>query len=129
MLAPPPLRITGSAAAGALFAQLASEPNEVIAIAYLTEDRRVLGLRHTRSESRDRMALPIRAIAADAIAFDARGVVLAHNHPSGDPTPSAADRDATRQLLRALAALEVRLVDHLVIASTGNSSFRALGFL
>lgn len=125
----PPLKIASAAAAGALFAPLADEPTEVLAIAYLTPDQHVLGMRHSRSASRDQMALPIRTIAADALAFDARGVVIAHNHPSGDPTPSAADRDATRQLARALAALDVRLVDHLIIATSGTQSFRALGLL
>ncbi|UZK65588.1 JAB domain-containing protein [Sphingomonas sp. M1-B02] len=89
----------------------------------------MLGIRHARSCSVDRLVLPIREVAADALAFDARAVVMAHNHPSGDPTPSAADREATRLLARALEAIEVRLVDHLVIAARGITSFRSLGLL
>ena len=116
-------------AAGDLFAPLAEEALEVVALVYLDADQRVLGMRHSRSQSSSALDLPIRAIAADALAFDACGVVMAHNHPSGDHTPSQADRDATRLLARGLDALGVRLLDHLVVARSGITSFRALGLL
>jgi DNA repair protein RadC len=54
---------------------------------------------------------------------------MAHNHPSGDPAPSAADREATRLLARALDTIEVQLVDHLIVAAEGMTSFRRLGLL
>jgi DNA repair protein RadC len=126
---PQPLRIGDANAAGDLFAPLADEPFEVVALVYLDAGQRVLGMRHTRSESNSALDLPIRAIAAEALALDAAGVVMAHNHPSGDPTPSIADREATRLLARALGALDVRLLDHLVVARSGITSFRALGLL
>jgi len=122
-------RLAGPDAAGELFAPLAREPVEVAAFVYLDAGQRVLGMRHARAHSAGRLDLPIRDIAADAIAFDARGLVMAHNHPSGDPTPSAADREATRLLARALDALGVRLLDHLVVARGGITSFRRSGFL
>jgi DNA repair protein RadC len=124
-----PRHLVDSAAAGALFACLGDEPEEVMAFAYLAGDQRVLGMRHARSGSVDRLVLPIRDIAADALAFGAVAVVMAHNHPSGDPAPSVADREATRLLARALATLEIRLVDHLIVASGGITSFRQLGLL
>jgi DNA repair protein RadC len=124
-----PPRLADAAAARALFACLADEPTEVIAFAYLDDDQGVLGMRHARSGSVDRLVLPIREIARDALAFGAEAVVMAHNHPSGDPEPSAADRDATRLLARALATLDIRLVDHLIVASGGFTSFRRLGLL
>ena len=126
---PTPWRLAGPAAAGDLFAPLAGEQAEILAFVYLDDDQRVLGLRHARSESVDTLDLPIRAVAADALAFGAAAVVMAHNHPSGDPTPSNADREATRLLARALDTLGVRLVDHLVVATGGVSSFRLLGLL
>ncbi|MDG2533302.1 JAB domain-containing protein [Sphingomonas sp. HITSZ_GF] len=116
-------------AAGDLFAPLAREPVEVLAFVYLGVEQQVLGMRHVRSRHRDRLDLPIRAIAADALAFDATALVMAHNHPSGDPTPSEADREATRRLARALDPLGVQLLDHLVVAARGITSFRSLGFL
>jgi DNA repair protein RadC len=116
-------------AAGELFAPLAEEECEVAAFVYLGADQRVLGMRETRSDARDTFDLPIRDVVADALRFDARGVVMAHNHPSGDATPSNADREATRLLARALDPLGVRLLDHLVITRRGVTSFRTLGWL
>jgi DNA repair protein RadC len=125
----PNQRLSGPGAAEALFAPLAEQDHEIAAFAYLDKDQRLLGLRHARSAQADRLDLPIRAIALEALAFDAAAVVIAHNHPSGDATPSAADREATRLLARALDALGIRLLDHLVVTRTGFSSFRALGLL
>ena len=129
LLDPPARTIADATDASGLFAALAEETLEVLAVAYLNRDQRLLGLRHTRSEHRDRLALPIRTIAADALAFDAGAVVIAHNHPSGDATPSRADRDATRLLLRALDPIDVRLLDHLIVTRRGVTSFHALGLL
>ncbi len=127
--APHPWQLRDPQAAGALFAPLAHERVEVLAFVYLGAEQQVLGMRHARSRHHDRLDLPIRAIAADALAFDALGLVMAHNHPSGDPTPSEADREATRRLARALDPLGIRLLDHLVVGTRGITSFRSLGFL
>lgn len=123
------MRIADPAAASDLFAALAGEAFEVVAFVYLDSEQRVLGMRHVRSRSDWALEVPIRTVAADALAFDAAGVVMAHNHPSGDPAPSVADREATRLLARALGALGVRLLDHLVVARRGVASFRTLGLL
>ena len=56
-------------------------------------------------------------------------MILAHNHPSGDPTPSAADRQITRRLALAGEAIDLTVVDHLVIAGTNCTSMRAMGLL
>ncbi|RYY23932.1 MAG: DNA repair protein [Sphingomonadales bacterium] len=125
----PDQRLSGPAAASALFASLADAALETAAFAYLDADQRVLGIRHAQSDSHDRLDLPIRIIAAEALALDAVAVVIAHNHPSGDSTPSIADREATRRLARALDGLGIRLLDHLVVTRNGFSSFRALGLL
>ena len=125
----PQQRISGRSDAEAFFAPLAGERQESAAFVYLDAEQRVLGMRHTRSDEDDRLDLPIRAIAADALALDAQAVVMAHNHPSGDPTPSTADREATHRLARALDGIGIRLVDHLVITRAGVTSFRALGLL
>lgn len=128
-LASRPERIADPAAALALFGALAGERVETVAFAYLDADRRLIGMRHARSCCRDLIDLPVRDVAADALAFDAAALVMAHNHPSGDPTPSVADHDATRLLLRALDPLGVRLLDHLVLSCGASASFRDLGLL
>jgi len=116
-------------AARALFGGLAEARTEIAAVAYLARDGRLLGMRHMHGAHADMVDIPVRWVVADALTFDAAAVVLAHNHPSGDPTPSAADRAATRRLLVALEPIEVRLIDHLVLARGGTASFRALGWL
>jgi DNA repair protein RadC len=124
----PPRRIADLNAARALFAPLANEQTEVAAFAYLDPEWRLLGLRHARGRG-DTIEVPVRAIAADALAFDAAAVLMAHNHPSGDARPSTADRQMTRRLARLFDALGISLLDHLVLAGEMVTSFRALGLL
>jgi proteasome lid subunit RPN8/RPN11 len=52
-----------------------------------------------------------------------------HNHPSGDPTPSSADIDMTRQVVDALRPLRISVHDHLVVGRNGTASFKALGLI
>jgi DNA repair protein RadC len=73
--------------------------------------------------------LPIRHVIAEALRLRSAGLLLSHNHPSGDPTPSPADIAATRRLVRAAAALDIRVHDHLVIGNGKRISFRATGLL
>lgn len=122
-------RVADAAAARALFAPLAAERVEVAAFAYLDPEWRLLGLRHARSAAAAAIDVPLRAVATDVLALDCARVVMAHNHPSGDAAPSAADRALTKRLAQALDALDVQLFDHLVIAGERVTSFRALGLL
>jgi DNA repair protein RadC len=66
---------------------------------------------------------------ASRLAFDARLMLMAHNHPSGDPRPSGDDLQATRRLARMLDAIDVRLVDHLVMTHHATTSLRAEGLM
>ncbi len=76
---------------------------------------------------RDQVTISIRTVAADALAFEACSVIIAHNHPSGDATPSARDVAFTRALAAGLRTLEMVLLDHLVIAGDEVTSLRAMG--
>jgi DNA repair protein RadC len=74
--------------------------------------------------------VPVRSIIADAARHGSAGVVLAHNHPSGDPLPSRADCRATRVLALAGETIEVSVLDHLIFAKgAACCSMRRLGFL
>ncbi|MHC8946834.1 DNA repair protein RadC [Advenella incenata] len=70
-----------------------------------------------------------REIAATALRHNAWGVILAHNHPSGLAQPSLADIQLTQQLRRGLALLEIRLVDHIIVAGATAISLAELGKL
>jgi DNA repair protein RadC len=70
-----------------------------------------------------------REVARRALELAASAVILVHNHPSGDPTPSKADIDITRQVTEAAKAVGVTVHDHLVIGAHGEASFKALGLL
>ncbi|MFZ5730912.1 MAG: JAB domain-containing protein, partial [Pseudomonadota bacterium] len=64
-----------------------------------------------------------------ALELDASALILAHNHPAGDPTPSSADVEMTRQVAEAARALRISVHDHVVVGAEGVASFRALGLL
>ena len=66
---------------------------------------------------------------AAALQAAAAALVLVHNHPSGDPTPSPEDREVTERLARAGEILGVRVVDHVVIAEHGYYSFSEAGVI
>lgn len=113
----------------ALFVPLATCAREVASIGYFDPEWRLLGMRHIAAGRVDAVAISLRDVVRDALAFDCIAVVLAHNHPSGDPTPSAADYALTRRLAQALRFVEVALFDHLVLAPHGYRSFRDGGLL
>jgi DNA repair protein RadC len=70
-----------------------------------------------------------REVARRALEVGAAGLILVHNHPSGDPTPSAPDIDMTEQVCAALALFGVRVLDHVIIGNGRWTSFRAAGLL
>ncbi|TVQ31634.1 MAG: DNA repair protein RadC [Geminicoccaceae bacterium] len=77
----------------------------------------------------DHTPLYPRELARRALELGAVAVILVHNHPSGDPTPSSADIATTRQVVDALAALNVTVYDHLIVGKGRITSFRNQGLL
>ncbi len=69
-----------------------------------------------------------RELFKEAIAASAAAVIIAHNHPSGDPTPSAHDVELTKRLREGGALLGIEVLDHLIVATDGVASLRSLGF-
>jgi DNA repair protein RadC len=96
---------------------------------YLDRRGRPLGRRMLTRGSDAFTVVDPRQVFRPAVALGAAGVVIAHNHPSGDPTPSPQDRDVTRRVAAAGRVLGVPLVDHLVIADDGVVSLAELGLL
>ncbi|MBI3440408.1 MAG: hypothetical protein HY052_01150, partial [Proteobacteria bacterium] len=70
-----------------------------------------------------------REIVKRALELGASAMILVHNHPSGDPSPSDSDIAMTEEIIKAGAALEILVHDHLIISRSGHISFKSLGLL
>ncbi len=77
----------------------------------------------------DRAVVEPREILKRALLANAAGVILYHNHPSGDPSPSREDREFTRRLAAAAESVGLRLLDHIVVGREGCVSFREAGLM
>ena len=124
------VRIASEGAAIALFAHLfAGLTHEMLYVAHLDADRVLIAERAFHSAHCDAVDFPLRAIIRDALTLDAAGLIIAHNHPSGDPAPSRADIVATRALVELARPLRIRLHDHLIFAGGASRSLHAMGLL
>ena len=112
-----------------LFAAMAHAPVEQLRVLYLNA-RNCLLLEETVREGSVNIA-PVypREIVRRSLEVGATALILAHNHPSGDPMPSGEDVRVTRRVAAAAAALDIRLHDHLIVARSGWISLRAEGYL
>ena len=120
--------LTARDAADLFEPHFADAVGERLATAFLAADGRLLAL-DTLDEGESAVILPMRALVARALALDATGLVIAHNHPSGDSTPSAEDIRLTRRFAMVCDALGIVLHDHLIFAGGTCESFRRLGLI
>jgi DNA repair protein RadC len=102
---------------------------EVFAILFLDSQHRVIKFEELFQGTLDAASVYPREVVKAALACNAVAVILAHNHPSGLPEPSRADRSLTERLQVALATVEIRLLDHLVIGIEGRVSMAERGWL
>lgn len=107
--------------------RIAHLPHETFVVVLLDVRLRVLRDVRVAEGTGWSCAVHPRDALAPALRESAAAVVFAHNHPSGDPTPSTEDRELTRSLIRACELMGVRAVDHLVVAEQGFASLRELG--
>lgn len=122
--------MTDPHAAGRYFAlKLRSQTREVFAALFLDTRHRALAWEELFSGSVDSSEVHPREVVRRALAHNAAAVIVGHNHPSGNPEPSAADRAVTARLKQALALVEVRLLDHFVIADGPPVSLAARGWV
>lgn len=98
-------------------------------VIFLDERRRYLGDANVGLGSLTTLSLRMREIFVEAMRLDARGIILAHSHPSGHCHPSDRDVAATRRLSEVSKALDVELIDHLIFADDAVYSMRAGGVL
>ncbi len=110
-------------------AAMANEPREQFRVLYLDTKNGLIRDEVTNYGTVDHAPVYPREIARRALELAAAAVILVHNHPSGDPKPSAADVAITRDVVAATATVGVRVHDHLVIGRNGAESFKSLGLL
>jgi len=126
-----PLRLSGLEQARRFFAGCLADADptqEHLWVAHVDDDARCLHLSRHDGHA-DGADLPIRTIVTDAARHGSKGLILAHNHPSGDPSPSATDKRITRRLALVGEAMDVVILDHIVLAGTRFRSMRQMGLL
>lgn len=109
--------------------QLAGRDREHCLIVTLDTKHRLLAVSTVSVGTADHTFMAPREVFRDALLAGASAIFLAHNHPSGDATPSADDRQVTRRLAQAGATIGVDLLDHLVVGDPDWVSLARLGVL
>ena len=109
--------------------KLADVPHEVFACVFLDNRNRVLAFEELFRGTIDGAAVYPREVVKAALRHNAASVILAHNHPSGVAEPSRADRDITRRLVDALALVDIRVLDHIVLGRQTNVSLAERGLM
>ncbi|WP_186266079.1 RadC family protein [Sphingorhabdus sp. SMR4y] len=107
-----------------LIVAMARLPVEEVRVLFLDSKNRLICDEVVSRGSISEAPIYPREILKRALAVDATALILAHNHPSGDPEPSEGDIDATRRLLKAASELGLTVHDHIIVGSEGWSSLR-----
>jgi DNA repair protein RadC len=108
---------------------LVGAPRERFRVLFLDRRHRLIAEECLNEGTFDHAPVYPREVVRRALELNASGLILAHNHPSGAATPSAADIEITRQVSDAGRALRVEVLDHVLIAGQEAISFRTLGVL
>ncbi|MFI4965462.1 MAG: DNA repair protein RadC [Caulobacterales bacterium] len=108
-------------------AALAHEAREQFRVLFLDKKNQLIADEVMNRGTVDHAPVYPREVMRRALELSASAVILVHNHPSGDPTPSAADVDMTRQVVAAGRPLRIAVHDHLIAARDGVASLKALG--
>ena len=118
-----------SALLGYVRVALANEAREQFRVLFLDKKNQLIADEVMNRGTVDHAPVYPREVVRRALELSASAVILVHNHPSGDPTPSRADVDMTRQVIEAGRSLSIAVHDHLVVGREGVASFKALGLL
>jgi DNA repair protein RadC len=101
---------------------------EALVVLVLNTRKRIIGHNLVSLGNLDTCTLTPREVFRPAIVAAGSCIVLVHNHPSGDPTPSEADIKVTRDLIRAGQLLKIEVLDHIIIGAQDFKSLRSLGY-
>ncbi len=110
-------------------AAMAFEPREQFRIIFLDKKNQLIGDEVQQQGTVDHTPAYPREVLRRAIELSASAVVLVHNHPSGDPSPSRADIDMTHAIIAALKPLSIAVHDHLIVGTKGYASLKGLGMI
>ena len=106
---------------------MAGEPREQFRVLFLDKKNQLIADEVMSEGTVDHAPVYPREVIRRALELSASAVILVHNHPSGDPAPSGADVDMTRQVVEAGRPLRIAVHDHLVVGREGVASLKALG--
>ncbi|MEE8321435.1 MAG: DNA repair protein RadC [Gammaproteobacteria bacterium] len=112
-----------------LTARLRSQTHEVFACLFLDNRHRIISFDELFNGTIDGAHVHPREVVRRALTHNAAAVILAHNHPSGVAEPSRADQALTRRLQDALALVDIRVLDHIIIGEGETTSFAERGLL
>jgi DNA repair protein RadC len=112
-----------------LHATMAHRRTEEVRILFLNAKNMLIANEALWQGSVDEAAVHVREVIARAIALGATAIIIVHNHPSGDPTPSSQDIRLTRDLVDAGRHMKITVHDHIVVGAQGRSSMRAMGLI
>ena len=108
---------------------LADRPHEVFAVVFLDAQNRVIETLELFRGTLTQTSVYPREVVKRALYFNAAAVILAHNHPSGETTPSQADKALTQRLVQVLQLVDIRVPDHLIVGGRQIYSFAEHGLL
>ncbi len=108
---------------------LQHEPREQFRVLFLDNHNKLILDEVQNRGTVDHAPVYPREVVRRALELSAKNLIIVHNHPSGDPTPSRADIQMTRQVIDAARALEIAVHDHLVVGREGVASFKQLGLM
>jgi DNA repair protein RadC len=103
------------------------KPHEVFAVLFVDTQNRLIAMEEMFRGTLTHTSVYPREVAARVLQLGAAAVLLAHNHPSGDTTPSSADVQVTQRMKSALALIDVQVLDHLIVTRTEVVSMAELG--
>lgn len=109
--------------------QLSDRRTETFGVLFLDNRHRTLHTEELFHGTLDGCSVFPRVVVQRALEVNAAAVVFYHNHPSGSPEPSRADEALTRRLRDALATVDIRVLDHIVVGAQGDVSFAERGLL
>lgn len=102
---------------------------EQFRILFLDKRNRIIADEVQQEGTVDHTPVYIREIIKRALELSATAIILVHNHPSGDPTPSRADIEMTNQIVESTKNLGITVHDHIIVGKEGHASFRGLSLI